>query len=77
MKINFGAYEVEINAVSSLLPNEEVTLSFLNELSVVFREAAKYNEQTGYYGLANHDLKISDDLFDICKEQGLYEGLDQ
>lgn len=77
MKINFGAYEVEISAVNTLLLNEEATLPFLNELSSVFRDAAKYNEQLGYASIACHDLRISDDLFDICEEQGLYEGLDQ
>ena len=68
MKINVGFYEVEISATNRLLEGDQ-TLPFLNELSEVYREAGCYNEENNYPAVAH--------LFDICEEQGLYEGLNQ
>lgn len=71
MKINVNGYEVEITAKTSDI---DATPLFLNYLSIALRNSSYYNRKGGYNALANHDMKVSDELFDICYKAGLYEG---
>ena len=75
MKINVGFYEVEISATNRLLEGDQ-TLPFLNELSEVYREAGRYNEENNYPAVAHLNYKAASTIFKVCMENGLYEGLE-
>ena len=74
MKINVGFYEVEISATNRLLGGDQ-TLPFLNELSEVYREAGRYNEENNYPAVAHLNYEAASAIFKVCMENGLYEGL--
>ena len=75
MKINVGLYEVEISATNKVLEGDQ-TLPFLNELSEVYREAGRYNEEYNYPAIADLNYKTASAIFKVCMENGLYEGLE-
>ena len=75
MKINVGLYEVEISATNKVLEGDQ-TLPFLNALSIVYREAGRYNEENNYLAVAHLNYKAASEIFKVCMENELYEGLE-
>lgn len=77
MTIKLGAFELKLSAKYSFnkRANKEDLVSILNELSIVYSEAAKYNEMLTSYAVAKDYKKKADQLYDLCKEMGAYEGL--
>ena len=49
--------------------------SFLNELSIVYSEAAEYNEARGYFSIAKDFNRKADTFQKICDELGMYDNL--
>lgn len=75
MKIKIGEFEVEVKAkgiVSSEKYNERDTQFFLNELSVVYREAAMFQEGQGRQAIARNYNTKSKDLYTKLLEMGVY-----
>lgn len=77
MTIKFGAFELNITAkyIFSKRANKNDLISILNELSIVYMDAAKYNEAMSTYATAADYKKKSDQLYNICKVMGAYKGL--
>ena len=76
MKIKIGEFEVEIKAkgiVSREKYNEEDTQFFLNELSVVYQDAATFEDGQGYQAHArNYNTKSMNIYKKLC-ELGAYK----
>lgn len=70
MKIKVGFYDIEITAKAF---DVDVTLCLLNDLSMAFGNSRKYNMLRGHNIAAARDKKVSDELFDICNEAGIYD----
>lgn len=50
-------------------------LEDLNVLSIVFRDAANYNNANGYEGLGEAYQKASDEIFKALDEAGFYDDI--
>ena len=74
-KLVIGEYEVSVTAVCKYIGVKSDTLSFLNEMAVAFNDAALYNSEHGYKGLEKKYGEMGKQLYNYCKESGLYEGL--
>lgn len=73
MKLTIGEYEVEVSAVHSRLHSEKDTKYFLNLLSLVFHDAARYNEEHMYEGLFRSYKAKADEIYNYLAEEGLYD----
>lgn len=81
MKIIIGNYDVEISAKLSFRArsSKQDTLNFLNYLSLIFDDASEFqkvqngNPYSYACACAKESKQISKDLFEFCKEQGLYD----
>ena len=73
MKIQLGEYEITINAKKGNLTTREATESFLNNLSILYFEASEYNKSIGCTGSANHYKMVSDYIYHILKQKGVYD----
>lgn len=77
MKIN-SVYDFrEINITCKGLYNEKRAnkddlKSVLNEISIAYSEAAKYNREHGYDPIADDYEKKANKLYRICKKLGAY-----
>lgn len=76
MTIKLGAFELNLSAKYSFnkRANKDDLISVLNELSLVYSEAAKYNETITAYAIAKDYKKKADQLYNLCKDMGAYEG---
>jgi len=74
IKVRIGSYDVEISAHNWIM-EENDTLGFLNELSIIYSEAAKKMISDGYDIVGGHYEHVAHTIFEVCKENGLYEGL--
>lgn len=77
MLVNFGNKEVDIKVRSTIGKGEDFTdletFFFLNELSIMAENSAKYLRSEGYQGLAdNHEAK-GWEIYNQLKEAGFYE----
>lgn len=80
MKINFEADNREINITCKGLHNESRANkddlgSFLNELAVVYDEAARYNESLGCFATAKAFKRKAHEFHEICDKLGMYDNL--
>lgn len=75
MKFNVGDYEISISAKINYKHyyNKLDAQRFMNLLSIVFNEAAENAENNGQDGAAEEYKRISKELFETLKEQGLYD----
>ena len=75
MKFNVGDYEINISAKMNYKDrcNKHDTQSFMNLLSIVFDEAAENVKNNGHDHPAEEYKRISKELFETLKEQGLYD----
>jgi len=55
--------------------NKDDLGSFLNELAIVYSEAAKYNEACGCFAIAKDFDRKADTFHKICDELGMYDNL--
>lgn len=78
MKLMINGYEVEIKAKAkwSKRANKEDTMDFLNTISLLASEAAKYNEQIkAHDAVAEWCDRISDEIYNVLKENGAYKNI--
>ena len=77
MKFNLGMYELDLTAKYCFkkIANKNDLMSVLNELGIVYSEAAKYNEMITFYATAKDFKEKSDILYKLCEEMGAYKGL--
>ena len=77
MTIKLGAFELNLTAKYNFnkRSNKDDMISLLNELSLVYAEAAKYNETIFANAVAKDYKKKADQLYKICEEMGAYKGL--
>ena len=77
MKIKFGKFELDLTAKYSFnkRANKADLTSVLNELSLVYSEAARYNAGIHADAIAEDYRKKADQLYDLCVEMGAYKGL--
>lgn len=78
MKISLDNGVREINITCKGLynkkrANKDDLSAILNELSIVYSEAAKYNQSIGGYATAKSYEAKSKELYEICKELGAYD----
>lgn len=75
MKIKMCGYDVSISAKHSWQDkkSKRVTLELLNHLSILLGEAADNYEREGFYSSAKIVNRYSDELYDICRDNGLYK----
>lgn len=75
MKFNVGDYEISISAKMNYKHyyNKLDTQRFMNLLSIVFAEAAESTKNKGQNCAAEEYKRISNELFETLKEQGLYD----
>lgn len=76
MKIIVGEFEVEVKAkgiVSREKYNEKDTEFFLNELSVVYQDAATFEEGQGYQAHARNYNTKSMDIYKQLLKMGAYK----
>lgn len=75
MKINIGGYDVEISAKKDYKTrsNKQDTLFFLNYLSLIFDDASEFQGAQNGNPYAEESKQISRDLFEFCKDHGLYD----
>lgn len=75
MKIKMNSQEIEIKAkglYNNNRTNNKDLIAILNELSIVYGDAAKYNAELGYDGFAADFQSKADILYKICDELGAY-----
>lgn len=74
MKINIGGYDVEISAKKDYKArsSKRDTLAFLNYLSLIFDDAGEFQRAQNGNPYAEESKQISKDLFEFCKDHGLY-----
>lgn len=77
MKIKLGKFELDLTAKYSFnkRANKDDLTSVLNELSLVYSEAARYNEAIHADAIAEDYRKKADQLYKLCEEMGAYKGL--
>ena len=78
MKIKFDKDFREINITckglyNSNRANRDDLGSVLNELAIVYHEAAIHNEERGCFAVAKDYSRKSEQLTKICEELGIYE----
>lgn len=76
MTIKLGAFELNLSAKYRFnkRANKSDLISVLNELSLVYMEAARYNETISAHAVATDYKKKADQLYNLCKDMGAYEG---
>ena len=77
MTIKLGVFELNLSAKYSFnkRANKSDLTSLLNELSLVYSEAARYNENHSHYAVAKDYNEKAMQLYNLCKDMGAYEGL--
>ena len=75
MKITMCGYDVSISAKHSWQDkkSKRATLELLNYLSILFDEAAENYEKDGFEQGAKKANQYSDELYEICNNNGLYK----
>ena len=84
MKIEIDGYEIELKVRDTVLSkhaNEEDTLDFLNHLSSMYDDCSRFlmNEfrkdetKKFYKGCAERKARVAHELFEFCRENGLYD----
>lgn len=75
MKIKIDSFEVEIKAkgvFNTDRNNKEDLQHFINLLSIVFEESAKYNESV-FDCPCNYRRSVAEKLYKMLKEDGFYD----
>lgn len=76
MKIRIGQYEVTVsvrNTIRDEKANLLSTMAFMNEVAIAFSDAATYNKQRGYHGLANLNREWWLDIHNALEKAGAYK----
>lgn len=75
MKIKMNSQEIEIKAkglYNEDRVNNKDLIAILNELSIVYGEAARYNTELGYDCFAADFQRKADIFYKICADLGAY-----
>lgn len=74
MKITMCGYDVSISAKHSWQgkKSKRATLNLLNYLSILLDEAAENYEKDGFEHGAKKVNQYADELYEICRDNGLY-----
>lgn len=74
MNVKMCGYDVSISArhIWQDKKSKQATLEFLNYLSIVLEEASNNYRKEGLETAAATLCNYSDELYDICKDNGLY-----
>ena len=77
MKFKLGKCELDLTAKYSYnkRANKEDLVSVLNELSIVYSQASRYNELLNANAWAKDFKKKADMLYELCEKMGAYKGL--
>ena len=80
MKLQIEGYEIEIKARHNTKErnSKNVALSFINSLSLLYSESAKYYESKNelvYQEYAEIQRERSHELYKLCEQNGLYKDL--
>lgn len=74
MKLKIGDFDVNITAFRhGDLDEDEGTQNFLNMLSIVFSDAAKWNLTRGYIQIPETYEKLSTDIYVALDKLGIYD----
>lgn len=75
MNIKLCGYDVSISAKHPYQEkkSKRATLELLNYLSIMLDEAAENYERDYFEDSANRINKFSDELYEICRDKGLYK----
>lgn len=75
MKLTIGEYEVEIKAKNTWHErfNQEDTFNFLNELSIAFSEAGKWNQIQGYDSFTKNFETKDKDIYKFLSDKCIYD----
>ena len=76
MLVKFGNFEIDIKVRSTLNEdgfNDLETFYFLNELSIIAKDAAMQNEAEGYDSLAFDYAAKAREVYDQLKAAGFYK----
>lgn len=73
--IKLENYTVEVNAKSTYNEknSKEQTMYFLNELSIVYSQAAEFNSGNGWQAIAKDYQKKAIAIHDMLAEMGFYD----
>lgn len=75
MKINMLGYEVSISArhLWQDKKSKQATLELLNYISLITELASEKYKDSGYDKVANALYDYSNEIYEICKDNGLYK----
>lgn len=82
MKVTFEKYGVLVTEISITVKDsgkekatKKATLEYLNELSIIYHEAANSYRAKGLNALARDAEEKSKQLYNLLNDQGLYDGV--
>lgn len=75
MKLTIAGYKVNISVADEYASraSKEITMAFLNTVSLYVREAENSYLERGMDSLSEHAGLISNDIYNTLKKAGLYE----
>ena len=77
MKIIIDGFEIEVKAkkINSDRYNKGDTMMVLNKVSLLAFEASRTYEEERVYALADDSRTISETLYNMLKDQGMYDNI--
>ena len=74
-EIKLNSYTVNIDAInpSTKKPIKDQTMYFLNELSIVYRQAAEFNRGNGWNRTANEYENNAGKIYDLLCIEGFFD----
>lgn len=75
MKINFDNFEIEVKAKDPVTGkySKETTMFLLNRISVLYMEAARWEQGQGLQVVSKEYNNASDEIYRVLKENGFYD----
>lgn len=75
MKITFDGFEVDIKAKDQATGkySEMETMYLLNRISIMYREAGRWNVGQGYTPSAKHYENAAHEIYTVLESKGFYE----
>ena len=72
MKLSIGEFEINISAKNAVT-GKTATNAFLNELTIAFMYAARWEEAQDMPAIARGTQKEADDIYDFLDAKGYYK----
>lgn len=76
MKITIGSFELSItgkDTITDTKNNDKAVMYFLNELVIVYEDAARFNGCNGYEGKKEDYRNKSDAIYEFLRKKGAYK----